>query len=315
MGAFMMDAPCCGKNSVWPLKRQFESMGPVCALLAPHYNLAMTATHWNDQQYLPSLSIPDAGAIFESWKARAAATRAKLTFTPDIRYGAHAREVLDFYPAENARGCVVYIHGGYWVGFSKAETSWVAKGFVGQGLSVALINYPLCPEVTIADIRDSCARAFVHLWKNVLGENERAGVVVTGHSAGGHLAAAHLVEDWAAHGLPVDPLAGVISLSGVFDVTPLMQTSLQESLKLTAAQAAAVNLMAQMPRFSPPLVLAVGEKESFEFHRQSRDLAAHWARLKPQVVDVKDANHFTVVDSLAAPGAVLNRLAVSMAGG
>ncbi|MDE2384548.1 MAG: alpha/beta hydrolase [Alphaproteobacteria bacterium] len=266
-----------------------------------------------DREYLPSLSIPDAGAIFESWKARAAATRAKLPFKADIAYGPHSREVLDFYPAENARGCVVFIHGGYWVGFSKVETAWVAKGFVGQGLSVALINYPLCPEVTIASIRQSCARAFVHLWNKVLGEAERGAVVVTGHSAGGHLAAAHLVEDWAAHGLPANPLAGVISLSGVFDVTPLLQTSLQADLQLTAAQAAEVNLLEQRPKCSAPLVLAVGEKESAEFHRQSSDLAARWAGLAPQVLDVAGTNHFTIVDELAAPGGVLNRLAVGMA--
>jgi arylformamidase len=271
------------------------------------------AGHALDHEYLPSLSIPDAGEIFENWKARAAATRAKLKFTADIAYGKHSREVLDFYPAENASGCLIFIHGGYWVGFSKIETSWVAKGFVGQGLSVALINYPLCPEVTIADIRNSCARAFVHLWTKVLSEPERKAVVVSGHSAGGHLAAAHLVEDWAAHGLPAKPIAGVVALSGVFDVTPLLQTSLKAELQLTAKQAAAVNLFKQEPKCSAPLVLAVGEKESAEFHRQSNELAVRWAGLAPQVIDVKDTNHFTIVDELAAPGGALNRLAVGMA--
>jgi arylformamidase len=208
---------------------------------------------------------------------------------------------------------LVFIHGGYWVGFSKIETSWVAKGFVGQGLSVALVNYPLCPEVTIAGIRKSCAQAFVHLWKHVLSEAECKAVVVSGHSAGGHLAAAHLVEDWAAHGLPENPVAGVVSLSGVFDVTPLLQTSLKAELELTASQAAAVNLLEQQPRCKAPLVLAVGQKESAAFHHQSSELASRWAGLSPQVADVAGANHFTIVDELAAPGGVLNRLAVGMA--
>lgn len=265
-------------------------------------------------EYLPSLSIPDTGAIFESWKARAAATRSKLSFKADLRYGAHPREVLDFYPAAQARGCLVFIHGGYWVGFSKIETSWVAKGFVGQGLSVALINYPLCPEVSIADIRASCARAFAHLWKHELGAAERAAIVVSGHSAGGHLAAAHLVEDWARHGLPENPLAGVLSLSGVFDVAPLIKTSLNADLRLSDAAAARVNLITSLPRGQARLALAVGEAESSEFHRQSADLAKSWASLSPRLMDVKGANHFTIVDSLAAPGGELNRLAMAMAG-
>ncbi len=273
----------------------------------------MAKPNWFEQQYFPSLSIPATDAIFESWKARAAATRAKLKFTADIHYGPHRREVLDFYPAENARGCVVFIHGGYWLSFSKVDTSWVAKGFVGQGLSVALINYPLCPEVKIADIRTSCAKAFAYLYKTVLSESERNAVVVTGHSAGGYLAAAHLVENWVAHGLPENPLAGVIALSGVFDVAPLIQTSLNTELRLDEVQARALNLNLVQLQVKAKLALTVGERESTEFHRQSSELAKSWATLSPQVIDVAGTNHFTIVDELAAPGGVLNRLAVAMA--
>ena len=267
-----------------------------------------------DVEYLPSLSIPDASKIFESWRTRAAATRAKLAFIADIRYGSHPREVMDFYPAENARGCLVFIHGGYWLEFSKLETSWVAKGFVGQGLSVALINYPLCPEVTIGQIRTSCAQAFEHLYKNVLRIAERKAVVVSGHSAGAYLAASHLVEDWGAHGLPADPIAGIVSLSGVFDVAPLIKTSLNTGLQLDGAHAKALNIVAKQPRGVAKLVLAVGEKEPAEFHRQSTDLSKSWAGLAPQLINVAGTNHFTIVDDLAAPGGTLNRLAVSMAG-
>ena len=269
---------------------------------------------WFEQQYMPGLSIPNAGAIFESWRQRSAATRARLKFKADIRYGPHGREVLDFYPAENPKGCLVFIHGGYWVEFSKIETSFVAEGFVGQGLSVALINYPLCPEVSIPDIRCSCARAFAHLYKSVLNEAERAAVIVTGHSAGGHLAAAHLVEDWSRLGLPKKPIAGVIPLSGIFDVAPLARTSLKPDLGLTPAAIAAVDLAHSVPTSKARLALAVGQFESEEFHRQSAELAQGWASLRPQLIDVAGANHFTIVDSLADPDGQLNRLAVAMAG-
>ena len=266
-----------------------------------------------DVEYLPSLSIPDAGKIFESWKARAAATRAELPFKADIRYGSHPREVMDFYPAQNAHGCLVFIHGGYWLEFSKVETSWVAKGFVGQGISVALINYPLCPEVTIGQIRTSCAKAFAYLYKNVLSIAERGAVVVSGHSAGGYLAASHLVEDWGAHGVPVDPIVGIVALSGVFDVAPLIKTSLNTGLRLDEAHAKALDLVALQPRVMAKLALAVGESESAEFHRQSTDLARSWAGLAPQLINVAGTNHFTIVDELAVPSGALIRLAVAMA--
>ena len=75
----------------------------------------MAEANWFEQQYYPSLSIAGVDRIFESWNARASATWTKLKFTSDIQYGPHRREMMDFYPAENARGCVVFIHGGYWL--------------------------------------------------------------------------------------------------------------------------------------------------------------------------------------------------------
>ena len=273
----------------------------------------MDEPSWHDKQYLPSLSIPDASAIFESWKERAAAIRARLPFKSDIAYGPHQRETLDFYPAANAQGCVVFIHGGYWLDFSKMETSWVAEGFVGQGLSVALFNYPLCPEVMIDEIRTSCMKAFAHLYRNVLSANEREAVVVTGHSAGGYLAAAHMTENWAAHSLPHTPIKGVLALSGIFDVQPLIDTSLNAGLRLDATQARALNLKNMQLRTTAQLSLAVGQNESDAFHGQSMELAKNWASLSPQLVDLQGANHFTIVDDLASSAGQLNKLAVAMA--
>ncbi len=273
----------------------------------------MAEPNWFEREYFPSLSVANAGDIFASWKQRAQATRAKFKFRADLQYGPHVRETLDFYPAGQALGCIVFIHGGYWVEFSKIETSWVADGFIDQHLSVALVNYPLCPEVSISAIRGSCARAFAYLYKNVLSASERANLVVAGHSAGGHLAAAHLVEDWTKFGLPQNPLAGVMPISGVFDVAPLAQTSLNEDLKITRASAEAVDLLIDHPRNEAKLVVALGQRESSEFHRQSAALAKTWSALAPELVDVSGANHFTILESLASPEGELNRLAVAMA--
>lgn len=266
-----------------------------------------------EKQYIPSLTTGDASPIFRFWRQQATDTQKRLRHVADIPYGPNKREVMDFYPAENSKGCVVFIHGGYWQSFSKFETSWVADGFVEQGLSVALLNYPLCNEVKIADIRTSCAKALAQLFTKVLSAIERDAIVVTGHSAGGYLAAAYLREDWAALGLPINPIKGVISLSGIFDVAPLMQTSLNKALQLDLAESAALNLVGTTPRCTAALALAVGEKETAEFHRQSADLAKSWASLNPQVLDVAGVNHFSLVDSLADKGDILNRLAVEMA--
>lgn len=274
--------------------------------------MTMIQPSWHDLQYLPSLTVPDAASIVPAWWKRAAVTRQRYAAMGDLKYGSHPREVLDLFRAKNSRGTLVFIHGGYWRSFSKLETSWVADGFLEQGYSVALINYPLCPDVTLAHIRASVVSAFAYLYREVLTENEKRNIVVTGHSAGGHLAALHLATDWRDFKLPENPVNGVISLSGVFDVEPLIKVSINSDLRLTVKTAQPLNLISSEPKSKAKLVLAVGALESEEFHRQSADLAKSWINLAPRLIVVPDLNHYTIVDSLADGQGHLHRLACDM---
>jgi acetyl esterase/lipase len=140
---------------------------------------------------------------------------------------------VDVFRASRPRGTLVFIHGGYFRSFSKTEFSFVADGFAGTGLSVALINYPLCPEVSLETLVDSVKRSFAHLLREVLTPAERARIVVAGHSAGGYLTAALVATDWTAHGLPVAPFHGAVPISGVFDLGPLVHTSMNEQIRRT----------------------------------------------------------------------------------
>ena len=272
----------------------------------------MTEHNWHELQYNPRTTVANASEIIPAWKIRAAETRERFAFNADISYGPHSREVLDFYRAPNSRGTLIYIHGGYWRMLSKVETSWVADGFVKQGVSAVLINYPLCPDVSLGDIRGSIIRAFVHAYKNVLNDDERANIVVAGHSAGGHLAALHLATDWTAHGLPENPVAGVIAISGIYDVAPLMQTTMNADIRITEESAAALNLMTSEIKSRAPIVFAVGGDEPSEFHRQAADLAKAWESLQPKILSLPNTNHFTVVDSLANPQGELNKVALAV---
>ena len=252
-------------------------------------------------------SVPEAHLITERWPERAAAFRARHTPLPDIRYGDHPRETLDLFRAAHPVGTVLFIHGGGWQVFSKEDFSWVAEGFVDQGLSVAILNYPLCPEVTLSRIASSTRRGFAHLWREVLEGPERARVAVTGHSAGGYLAALHLATDWAAFGLPADPIAAVVPISGVFSLTPLALTGAGEEIGLGLADAQALSLGPTPPRSRAALTLVVGHDEADGFKRQADGLASSWSGLAPRRLDLPGRNHFDVIDGLAEPGSELNR--------
>ena len=141
--------------------------------------------------------------------------------------------------------------------------------------------------------------------------------VVTGHSAGGHLTAAMLATDWrSVPGVPRDLVRAGCAVSGIFELAPLIATSMNAAVRLDPEAAAAASpLFWQPPPRGCTLVAAVGEHESSEFHRQSRAMAERWAAagVATEYLPVAGANHFTVVDELTRPDSALFRRIVSLA--
>jgi arylformamidase len=257
---------------------------------------------WCEAQYNPRGSVPDAPEIYARWPIESARVKAKLAHQAELRYGAHGREVLDVFHAKAARGALVFLHGGYWRGFSKDDFSFLAEALVEAGISVAMPSYPLCPEVTVNDIAQSCRHAIVKLWREALSPAERAKLAVAGHSAGGYLTAALFATDWAEHGLPPTPFCGGLSISGVFELEPLVNTSMNTAVRLGVDEARAWSLNEGCPHVAAPLVLTVGERESPEFHRQSAELAAAWPEVCRGPLVIPGRHHFDVVEELGRAG-------------
>ncbi|HRJ69931.1 MAG TPA: alpha/beta hydrolase [Beijerinckiaceae bacterium] len=265
---------------------------------------------WCEAQYNPRLTVSDPLAILARYADWAAQSRAALPFRT-LSYGDGAREVLDYVPVAKPRGLIAYIHGGYWRAQHKDDYSWVADTFHAAGYSVAVITYPLCPDVTIRDIVGCCEKAIARLWQE-LSESERARVLVTGHSAGGYLTAAMFAADWRAHGLPASPFVGGVSYSGVFELPPLLNTSMNALIRLTPDQAQDWSMGRFSPRVAALLILAYGADEPGEFHRQSIEQAAHWSTICRPAVPAIGCNHFTIVESLRDPGSQMARLTLEV---
>ena len=258
---------------------------------------------WHEREYNPRLS-PELD-VSRGWLARAAAIRAKRPPIGDIRTGVHPRETLDLFRADDPKGTVVFIHGGFWRVSSKDEMSWIAEAFLDDGYSVALLNYPLCPEVSLEALIESVRRSFARLWAEILSEAERTAIVVTGHSAGGYLAGALAATDWTSHGLPVRPFDGVVAISGIFELAPMIMTTHNRTLKLDDERAARLSLTGAKPKVDVPVALVVGEAETDEFHRQSHALSQAWPEPRPQVAMIPGANHYSIVEDLAERGSTL----------
>ncbi|MDB5591463.1 alpha/beta hydrolase [Enterovirga sp.] len=266
-----------------------------------------------EKAYNPRVTVPNVAEILAEWATRAAATRARLPLRT-VSYGDHPREAVHLFRAPTPRGLVVFIHGGYWRALAKEDFSWLAESFQAEGLSVALIGYPLCPEVSLPRLREGVRTAFATLYGELL-PAERERILVTGHSAGGYLAAFLLATNWRSLGLPEAPISGVLPISGVFALAPLLQTSINEAVRLDPASADALSLHQRRWGSRAALAFAVGGDETAAFQDQSRAMAENWADLSPTLLTVPGRHHFDVVDELARPESELHRMALRLLDG
>ena len=251
-----------------------------------------------EREYDNRARVPEHPEIMAGWVRDAAAYRAANP-PLQIAYGARPRETLDLFGPKD-RPVVLFIHGGYWQALDGSSFSHMARGLNARGIAVAVATYDLCPDVSVDTILGQM-REVARLLHSSTGQR----IVAVGHSAGGHLAACLLATDWRARdpALPAQLVHAAYCLSGLFDLRPLMHTQLNRALKLDAAEAARLSPLLWTPPSGVRLHAAVGEFESAEYHRQSREIAERWSALGADASreTVSGANHFTIIAPLADP--------------
>lgn len=267
-----------------------------------------------EAEYNNRARVPDHMAVIDGWARDAAAYRDTADCQTGIAYELGERTQYDlFLPAGGmpATGPIaLFLHGGYWQALDRSFFSHMARGPNAHGLPVAVANYSLCPQVRVTDIVEEVRRLAGHLW-----ERYRKPVVAYGHSAGGQLTAALLATDWGSRGLPPRLVPAGLAISGIFDLQPLIDTSVNTNLRLDRKDAIEVSPVALAAPMGTRLIAAVGGGESSEYIRQSRVIADAWGRGGVATeLDIRGQdNHFTVIAPLADPASDLTAAFVSMA--
>jgi arylformamidase len=266
---------------------------------------AFFAREYNNRELVPEHPL-----FFARWAQASERARAALGGRLDLRYGKAPGETLDLFPARRDGGpCLVFIHGGYWRSLDKRDFSFLAPAWVEAGASVAVVNYDLCPGVSLEDIVRQMLNAGRWLWlKGAEHGIDRDRLYVSGHSAGGHLTAMLMAALWPALDarLPKDLFKGGLAVSGIYDLRPLVQVPwLNADLRLDEAQALKLSPAFLPPATRAPLMTCVGGDESSEFARQNALLGERWRAVLAGNLAMPGTNHFSVMDGLADPSSPL----------
>ena len=269
-----------------------------------------------EKEYDNRGNIPEHPEIFARWQRETEAYRKAASGTElGLSYGPSPRQTLDIFPGKGGDASspvAMFIHGGWWRSLDPSMFSQLAKGPNAQGVTVAVAGYDLVPNVTVATIIEQMRAACLWLWRKY-----KKRIFVYGHSAGGHLAACMVAQDWKAFrsDAPADLVSAAYAISGVFDLAPILLITPNQDIRLDAESARAYSPLHWKVPAKRKLDAVVGALESSEFLRQSRAIADGWGAggAATRYEEIAGTNHFTVVDPLSDPNSAMTARVAEMA--
>jgi arylformamidase len=268
-----------------------------------------------ESEYNNRARVPEHPGIIAGWQADAAAYRGEAVCELGIRYGEGPRQTYDLFKPEavTSKAIVLFIHGGYWQALDPSFFSHMARGLNRRGVPVAVAGYDLCPQVELGHVVWELQQAAAAIWRRF-----NLPVVAAGHSAGGHLSACLLATGWknVDPELPDHVVPAAYGISGLYNLKPLTETSVNNALGLSMEDAER-----ESPLFWPApsrLVMdaVVGGAESAEYLKQSRRLVDVWGLegVRTRYEEIAGANHFTVIAGLADPQNAMTARIAELAG-
>ncbi|NML34802.1 alpha/beta hydrolase [Paraburkholderia antibiotica] len=273
-------------------------------------------------QYNARASVSDFDAEMRTYASLALTSRRRCAGILDLQYGMGQAERIDIFPAAAAAQAApvfVYIHGGYWRSQRKEDACSMAAALTDAGIAVAMIEYTLLPEATLAEVVREVRSAIAWLYQHgaTYGIDTQR-IHVCGSSAGGHLVGMLYADDWQERfNVPRDVIKGVMGLSGLYDIRPLCDIGVNDWLRLYPDQAALLSPALCLPETAPPLVLSVGGLETTGFRNQTLQFHEDVERrgLPVSLVADTQSNHFNIVNELARPGSALFEAVMGMVKG
>jgi arylformamidase len=241
------------------------------------------------------VAVAGSADIVAGWERRSAEMRGRYSDHLDLRYGPRERNRIDFLKSAEKGPTLVFIHGGYWQHRAKEVFTLFAAGPMAHGINVALFGYTLAPDATLDEIVAEIHQGIDFLIEQLpaLGGNASR-IVVSGWSAGGHLASMALSHPQVKAGM---------GISGIYDLEPIRHSYLNVKLGLDEVMSRRNSPAMQAGGAMKPLSLVVGSAELPLLRKQTADFACHRAKYGLPVTyeEVPGADHFTIMNEMVSP--------------
>ena len=271
----------------------------------PRLNWGALSQAERDAAYDNNKAVANSPALIAARNEASANLRVARATALDIPYGDAERTRIDLYPArDKSAPCLVFIHGGYWQRNSRNVFAMLVEGMAEHGWSVAIPGYSLAPEATLTEIVREISLALDWLAANGPSHGIAGPVVLSGWSAGAHLAALALAHPLVRAGL---------AISGVYDLAPIRDTGLNLALKLTDREITELSPL-RLPIVPKPLTIAYGSAElpALVWDSRNFDTERKKAGAPGDLVAIEGADHFTILEELRQPDGTLAKLALSL---
>ena len=254
-----------------------------------------------EYEYNPRVTVADFADFFQIYADASNESRDRTPHQLDLRYGVGPLATLDWYGDHVDGPLHVFVHGGYWRSQDKKDYGFVAAELVRHGMNVAIVNYDLCPTVTIGDINVQCVAAVDFLLNHpAVPSFDSKALSISGHSAGGQIVADLLHYDWQMQKGYSLPLCTAMTISGVFDLEPIRHTSINDDVGLSQETARQYSPIYSKRHVDAPIFVCVGSQESRGFQSQSENyFSTHCSSEQgDRLATIDDCHHFSILLAL-----------------
>jgi arylformamidase len=256
-----------------------------------------------EREYTPASRVANIQTYLDDYATRGDHARQTISHQ-QIKYGRHPDEWMWHAPIDlpktESRKIFVFVHGGFWRRLSANDGTFLTPAWCNLGYDTASINYSLCPSESLEVLVEQTKRAIQFLTTRY----KPGEMLLVGHSAGAHLVAMNLCTENEAK------YAGALLISGIYDLEPILHTSIDNDIKLNETTANNLSPIKQLVRNTTlkvknntPVAIVWGENETDEFKRQSTEFATAWSGSSPgspsRTKELASRNHFDVLDDLA----------------